>query len=110
MLCWKTGSLVKRTKTHRLMAGRTTIGRYDPDKPSIVMISGDDEMSRQSVEINVFQQQGFNDHIYELRILRSTNTIYINGRPVDKNKTVHLSYGDTIRMGKTNISFIKAND
>ena len=110
MLCWKTGSLMKRTKVYNLLPGRNVIGRFDRDMPSDAMISGDDEMSRQSIEINVFQKQGFHDLIYELRILRSTSTIYINGRPVDNKRIVHLSYGDTIRMGKTNISFIKVAD
>lgn len=109
MLSWKTG-FMHRTKTHRLMTGRTTIGRYDPDKPSVVMISGDDEMSRQSVEINVIRRPDYPDYIYELKLLHSTNLVYVNNRPLAKGVTVQLNYGDTICMGRTIISFNKAND
>ncbi|MBR5639653.1 MAG: FHA domain-containing protein [Muribaculaceae bacterium] len=112
MLCWKTGTVVRRTKTYRLLRGRTTVGRYDtdPEKRSDVMIRGDDEMSRRSVEINVVQKPGVHDYIYEFRLLRATNTVYVNGRPVDNGLTIQLNYGDTIRMGKTNITFVKVND
>lgn len=108
MLCWKSGAIMRRSKSYRLMRGRNTVGRYDPEKPSVVMISGDDEMSRQSVEINVIPKQGINDYLYELRVLRATNTVFVNGRPVGYGLTVQLNYGDTLCMGRTIISFIKA--
>lgn len=107
MLCWKTGSLMRRTKSFRLLRGINTLGRYDPEMPSTVMISGDDEMSRQSVEINVVQNLQFHDYIYELRVLRSTNSVFVNGRQVECGLTVQLNYGDTICMGRTVISFVK---
>lgn len=106
MLCWKAG----RTETYRLKRGRNTIGRYDPELPSNVMIQGDDEMSRQSVEINAVCRPDLNDYIYELRVLRSLNNVYVNGRVVNHENVVQLKYGDTIGMGKTIISFVKADD
>lgn len=107
MLSWSTGPVMP-PMTCRLKPGQTTIGRYDPERPSDVMISGDDEMSRQSVVI--IASPNAYDYIYELRIIQSTNAICVNGRRVNKGTTVRLNYGDTIRMGKTNISFIKADD
>ncbi len=107
MLCWKSGSLMRRTKSFRLLRGINTIGRYDPEMPSTVMISGDDEMSRQSVEINVVRKQQCLDYVYELRVLRSTNIVLVNGRQVGCGLTVQLNYGDTICMGRTTISFVK---
>ncbi|MBO4722210.1 MAG: FHA domain-containing protein [Muribaculaceae bacterium] len=110
MLSWKSGSPISRASIYRLIPGRNTIGRYDPDYPSDVMISGDDEMSRQSVEITAMFKPNLYDYTYELRIIRSTNNVYVNSRPVSNNQTVQLNYGDTICMGKTIISFVKAND
>lgn len=110
MLCWKTGSLMRRTKSFRLLRGSNTVGRYDPDMPSTVMISGDDEMSRQSVEINVVRKLQFPDYVYELRVLRSTNSVLVNGRQVGYGLTVQLNYGDTICMGRTVISFVKDSE
>ncbi|MBP5687150.1 MAG: FHA domain-containing protein [Muribaculaceae bacterium] len=110
MLTWKTGSFISRSQSHRLRPGRTTIGRFDPDLPSTVMITGDDEMSRQSVEISAVLRQGSYDYTYELRILRSTNKIFVNNRVVENGMTVLLNYGDTICMGKTVISFVKASE
>lgn len=107
LLTWNAGSNMP-PMTYRLTPGSTTIGRYDPERTSDVMISGDDEMSRQSVEIIAVAASGSFDYIYQLRVIQSTNVVYVNGRPVEKGKTIKLNYGDTIRMGKTKISFIKA--
>lgn len=108
MLSWKVGKkLHRRTETYRLMCGRNTIGRYDPDLPSNAMIQGDGEMSRQSVEINVVPRPDLQDYIYELRVLRSTNNVLVNGQVVNQEKVVLLSHGDTLCLGKTTITFVK---
>ena len=88
------------------MCGRNTIGRYDPDLPSNAMIQGDGEMSRQSVEINVVPRPDLQDYIYELRVLRSTNNVLVNGQVVNQEKVVLLSHGDTLCLGKTTITFV----
>jgi len=106
-LCWKTGTLLRRTKVCSLDKGRNTIGREDKKDKSDIMIGGDDEMSRQSVEINVVEKSGLPDFVYELRVLKATNPIFINSIPIDMRRVVLLNHGDIIRMGKTDITFIK---
>lgn len=111
MLVWKSGtSLMRRMKFFVLNEGSNTIGRNDAHIPSTVMIEGDPEMSRRSVEINVIRVKGQPDYFYDLTILKSTNPVFVNGRPVGYGKKVRLNYGDTICMGKTTISFVKSKD
>lgn len=110
MLVWKSGSLMRRMKFFVLNEGSNTIGRFDELMPSTVMIEGDLEMSRRSVEINVVRVKGQSDYFYDLAILKSTNPVFVNGRPVGYGKKVRLNYGDTICMGKTTISFVKRKD
>ena len=111
MLLWKSRKhFMKTSKSYRLLRGRNIVGRSDPDKPSDVMIDGDDEMSRQSVEIKVERSPVYRDYTYELRVIHATNPVRVNGRSVGYGTTVSLNYGDTICMGRTNISFVKVND
>ena len=110
-LRWKSKGLLKRREVvGRLNQGINTVGRKSPDEFSDIMIEGDKEMSRRSVEINVKEQAGVKDYIYELRVLRTTNPVFVNGRPVALTEVVKLNYGDSIIMGKTSISFIKLKD
>lgn len=111
-LRWKPKGFTERLLKRRDMVGRlkrgpNIVGRKSPDEISDIMIEGDKEMSRRSVEINVKEQAGVKDYIYELRVLRTTNPVFINGRPVALTEVVKLNYGDTIMMGKTSISFFK---
>lgn len=110
MLVWKTGSLMRRTKTKGLKEGSNTIGRSDAHMPSTVMIEGDPEMSRRSAEINVVRVKGVPDYVYTFSIIKSTNPIFINGRPIGFGNKVRLNYGDTICMGRTTILFDKRKD
>ena len=52
----------------------------------------------------------YRDYTYELRVIHATNPVRVNGRSVGYGTTVSLNYGDTICMGRTNISFVKVND
>ncbi len=100
------GGLLRRAKTVRLNKGANTIGRKDATEPANIMIEGDNEMSRRSVEIMV-KPQGAQGFSYTLKVLRTTNPVFVNGRPIGSDESVLLNYGDTICLGKTNISFIK---
>lgn len=105
-LSWKSNSTLKRTNFLNLKEGRTIIGRTDETKISDLMIDGDPEMSRRSVEIMV-RRTARGDFDYELRVISSTNPVLVNGRPVGINNFVKLNFGDTICMGRTNLYFNK---
>ena len=105
---WKQGRcLLSRTKVKLLKEGSNIIGRKDDTSPSDIMIEKDDEISRRSVAINVVYNDEKRDFIYELKVLRNTNPVYVNGRPVGHDEIVRLNYNDIICLGKTNITFIK---
>lgn len=105
---WKQGRcLLSRTKVKHLKEGSNIIGRKDDTSPSDIMIEKDDEISRRSVAINVVYNDEKRDFIYELKVLRNTNPVYVNGRPVGHDEIVRLNYNDIICLGKTNVTFIQ---
>ena len=107
-ITWKQGKgLLAKTKVFRLREGANTIGRKDDTSPSDIMIERDDEISRRSVMIDVIYSDEKKDFTYELKVLRNTNPVYINGRPMGNDEIIRLNYNDIICLGKTNITFIK---
>lgn len=107
-LTWKQRrGLLGKTKVARLRKGVNTMGRKDGISPSDIMIENDDEISRRSVAISVVYSDEKRDFIYELKVLRNVNPVYVNGRPINRDEIVRLNYNDIICLGRTNITFIQ---
>lgn len=94
-----------RSKSYRLPAGITTLGREDSEKPSDVAIS-DAYVSRQSAKIEVTEAQGgFN---YKFTVDNATNPVLVNGKELPPGNAIYLNFGDTITMGRTRLTFKKS--
>ncbi len=107
-IAWKRGKgILAKTRVFRLREGANTIGRKDDTSPSDIMIERDDEISRRSIMIDVVYNDEKKDFTYELKVLRNTNPVYVNGRPMGNDEVISLNYNDIICLGKTNITFIQ---
>lgn len=106
MLEWG-GRWRKNRKT--LSPGRTTIGRLDKDSPSDVQIN-DDTVSRQSVVIEMEQQQENGAYRYKLTVLKAKNPVKVDGIELKVGNCIDLNYGNTILLGKTEIKFKECKD
>lgn len=94
-----------RSRSYRLPAGITTLGREDSELPSDVAIS-DSYVSRQSAKIEVTEAQGgFN---YKFTVDNATNPVLVNGKELRPGNAIYLNFGDTITMGRTRLTFKKS--
>jgi phage FluMu protein Com len=89
-----------------LEAGTYIIGRYDEDVNSDIAIKNDMAMSRRSVQIQVTNT--FGNYSYILKVLKSTNPVLHNGKPLVVGSEILLGFGDEIVLGKTKFRFTKA--
>lgn len=80
------------TKTHMI------IGRADALSHSDIEIN-DPYISRQSVELVI--GSGPSGNTYRLSLLKSTNPVLVNNKPLSRDLPVYLDFGDTIQLGKT---------
>lgn len=88
---------------YQLKEGRTVIGREDDEEPSDISLSGDDTISRRSIEINIVADEyGFD---YILKVLNASNPVRVNGKEVRIGEKKYLDVGDMITIGHTNLRF-----
>ncbi len=88
---------------YQLKEGRTVIGREDEEEPSDISLSGDDTISRRSIEINIVADEyGFD---YILKVLNASNPVRVNGKEVRIGEKKYLDVGDMITIGHTNLRF-----
>lgn len=92
-----------RNQRFQLYEGTTTIGRYDEDDPSDIMIRGDETMSRKSVAIIIEEEDGIFD--YKLKVLNATNKVKVNDQRVKEGSEVYLDFGDIIMLGNSKFKF-----
>lgn len=92
-----------RNQRFQLYEGTTTIGRYDEDDTSDIMIRGDDTMSRKSVAIIIEEEDGVFE--YKLKVLNATNKVKVNDRRVKEGTEVYLDFGDIIMLGNSKFKF-----
>ena len=96
---------LKPNKVFALKEGENTIGRTDMLMASDISIDSDNTMSRQSAVITVERtEKGFQ---FKLKILKATNIILHNSKPLEIGESVFLNYGDQITLGKTQFRFEK---
>lgn len=99
------GGLVGK-KEYVLFKGVHYIGRYDPANNSHFPIN-DKYASSKSIRIDVNENAG--SLLYKMTVERAMNPVYHNMRELAVDDIVYLSYGDTIKLGKTLIKVQKVN-
>jgi len=91
-----------------LASGRNSIGRYSPTpgqpKGDIAIHTVDHNMSRIHCSIEMITRPGVIP-IFLLSDAGSKNGTYLGTRKIEKNETLHLAHGDTIRIGNTTLVF-----
>lgn len=92
-----------RNKRFQLYEGTTTIGRYDEDATSDIMIRGDETMSRKSVAISIEEVDGIFD--YKLKVLHATNKVKVNDKRIKEGAETFLDFGDIIMLGNSKFKF-----
>lgn len=92
-----------RNQRFQLYEGTTTIGRYDEDDTSDIMIRGDETMSRRSIAIIIEEEDGIFD--YKLKVLNATNKVKVNDQRVKEGSVVYLDFGDIIMLGNSKFKF-----
>ncbi len=99
MLSW--GNIFSRKK-FVLHEGTYILGRKSEGSHSDIEFN-DVEMSRRSVSIEVQHKE--TGYFFKLTVLKATNSVLLNNKPMAETESVYLKYGDTIQMGHTVISF-----
>lgn len=92
-----------KNQRFQLYEGTTTIGRYDEDDISDIMIRGDETMSRKSAAIIIEEEDGVFD--YKLKVLNATNKVKVNDQRVKEGTEVYLDFGDIIMLGNSKFKF-----
>lgn len=92
-----------RNQRYQLHEGTTTIGRFDEDDTSDIMIRGDETMSRRSVAIIIEEEDGIFD--YKLKVMNATNKVRVNDQSVKVGDVVYLDMGDIIMLGNSKFKF-----
>lgn len=92
-----------KNQRFQLYEGTTTIGRYDEDDTSDIMIRGDDTMSRRSVAIIIEEEDGVFD--YKLKVLNALNKVKVNDQRIKEGSVVYLDFGDIIMLGNSKFKF-----
>lgn len=90
-------------KTYPLPVGKHTIGRYDNNEKSEIMVANDSSMSRRSVEIDVSNTG--NGLRFKMTVLKATNPVLHNNQALTAGEAVSLNFGDSIILGKTKFRF-----
>ncbi len=97
------GGLI-RPQTAPLFQGVNIIGRRDSQMPSDINID-DDYISRRSLEIVVAKAPGNHGYSYRLKVLTTSNPIYLNSKEIKAGQQVFLQPTDKIKVGKTTLTF-----
>ena len=92
-----------KNERFQLHEGTTTIGRYDEDDTSDIMIRGDDTMSRKSVAIIIEEEDGVFE--YKLKVLNALNKVKVNDQRVKEGSVMYLDFGDIIMLGNSKFKF-----
>ncbi|MCD8297633.1 MAG: FHA domain-containing protein [Prevotella sp.] len=91
-------------KHHRIGKETVTIGRKDIDEPSTISLD-DDFVSRRSAIIEpILADKGT---IFKFTVLKASNPVFVNGHEMMIGNSIYLNYGDTIKLGKTTLTFKK---
>lgn len=88
-------------ETFSLSKGSNVIGRKASSSTATIQIEGDAYMSRQHVEIKVVMgPSGYEHHLVEIN---SKNIVQLNGKDIQRNDIMKITFGDRLTLGKTTI-------
>ena len=99
LLTW--GNIFSRKK-YVLHEGTFILGRKSDEAHADIEFN-DTEMSRRSVAIEVQHQP--TGYFFKLTVLKATNPVLHNNKPLAETESVYLKYGDSIQLGHTVINF-----
>lgn len=88
-----------------LKEGNNIIGRPDDSNVPDIAIPNDITISRRSINIEKTPSQRGAGNFYRLTVLKSTNPVYVNGKPIATGESTFLNFGDKITLGKTILCF-----
>lgn len=91
-------------REYNLTKGVHYIGRLDEEYPSDFQIK-DKYASKKSLRVDVNEVGG--DLVYKLTVERALNPVYHNNRELTVGDVVYLTYGDTLKLGKTLVKIQK---
>ena len=91
-------------KEYELSKGTHYVGRFDTDNNSDFAIN-DKFASSRSLRIDVNENGG--SLVYRMTVERAMNPVYHNNRELTVGDIVYLTYGDTLRLGKTLVKIEK---
>lgn len=94
-------------KEYILSKGVHYIGRFDDTNNSDFAVK-DKYVSSKSVRIDVNENGG--SIVYRLTVERAMNPVYHNSRELAIGDVVYLTYGDTLKLGKTLIKVQKVKE
>lgn len=103
--CIDTGCLrIKETgQRFALKEGQNVIGRKTSCPQADIALAADPYMSRRHARIDVVAgANGYEHHLVEVG---SKNILFLNGQPLQRGDIIVLSFGDTLRLGHTDVVF-----
>ena len=94
-----------KDKFHELHLGANTIGMFDPQSPSDIMIEGDRTISHRSVIITV--ESVGSSYKYLFTVNRSKNTVYLSGKPIAEGTSIYIQPNQEFVLGRTRFCLSK---
>ena len=94
-----------KDKFHVLHLGANTIGMFDPQSPSDIMIEGDRTISHRSVIITV--ESVGSSYKYLFSVNRSKNPVYLSGKPISEGTSIYIQPNQEFVLGRTRFCLSK---
>ena len=88
-----------KDKFHVLHLGANTIGMFDPQSPSDIMIEGDHTISHRSITITV--ESVGSSYKYLFTVNRSKNPVYLSGKTIAEGTSIYIQPNQEFVLGKT---------
>ena len=94
-----------KDKFHVLHLGANTIGMFDPQSPSDIMIEGDRTISHRSITITV--ESVGSSYKYLFTVNRSKNPVYLSGKPIAEGTSIYIQPNQEFVLGRTRFCLSK---
>ena len=91
---------------YALEEGKNTIGRKALSSTADVQLAVEDKyMSREHICITVVKKS--HDYQHRIQNIATRNHVFVNGDELNSGEVLILQHGDVIKLGKTEIQFVK---
>ena len=94
-----------KDKFHELHLGANTIGMFDPQSPSDIMIEDDRTISHRSITITV--ESVGSSYKYLLTINRSKNPVSLSGKTIAEGTSIYIQPNQEFVLGRTRFCLSK---